>query len=443
MVPAMVPDGEPTEMKTITPDNASPGSHPWPKDEMESVANCPYCAADQRTLAYSGVEDWTFGSAPGKWDYWRCGGCGALYLDPRPTPASIGKAYARYYTHTDTARADLVERLKTLLRNTCYLAWHGIPLRPRLPWPSFLHVLLDPLRRRIAEPFFILSALNRLPRGRLMDVGCGNGANLEAARQLGWVAQGIELDPRAIATARAQGLDVIEGDYHRLAEFEGAFDCIVCSHVIEHVHAPLELLRAIHAALKPGGTALVSLPNADSAVLEIVGENWRGLEAPRHLAIPTSRHLCALVERMGFAIDATPVSPWVTLQESLAIAQRRGLPDLAKHAAAALNAQGEITAARSDFINLVLKRDVMAVGSRFSRNVSHCAWKSIADRHRSRSKFGRWRQIVRYRAAYAARGVVWPWAGLYGSGLAVSGKNTARVCFHDGAVCCNLDRRDV
>lgn len=343
-------------MKTTTPYNASPGSQPWPMEDLESVAICPYCVADQRTLAYSGVEDWSFGSAPGKWDYWRCAGCGALYLDPRPTPASIGKAYARYYTHAVAARADLVERMKTLLRHACYLAWYGIPLRPRLPWPTFLHVLLAPLRLRIAAPSFILQAMNRLPRGRLMDVGCGNGANLEAARQLGWAAQGIELDLRAVATARAQGLDVIEGDYRRLAEFKAAFDCIICSHVIEHVHAPLDLLRAIRAALKPGGTALVSLPNADSAVLEVVGENWRGLEAPRHLAIPTARYLRALFEGMGFTIESAPVSPWVTLPESLAIARRRGLADLTARAEAAVRSSGKVTEDRSDFINLVLKR---------------------------------------------------------------------------------------
>lgn len=340
----------------MTPDNPTVGSQTWPMEELESVALCPYCSADQRVLAYSGVEDWTFGSAPGKWDYWRCKHCGALYLDPRPTPVSIGKAYACYYTHADGARAGLVERLKTLLRHTCYLAWYGIPLRPRIPWPAFLYPLLTPLRRRIAAPSFILQALNHLPRGRLMDVGCGNGDNLRAARQLGWAVQGIEIDPRAVAIARAQRLDVIEGDYRRLNEWAEAFDCIICSHVIEHVHAPLELLRAIYAALKPGATALVSLPNADSAVLEIVGENWRGLEAPRHLAIPTAQHLRVLAEHMGFTIEATPLSPWVTLPESLAIARRRGLTDFPAHTVAAAELLCKVTEDRSDFINLVLRK---------------------------------------------------------------------------------------
>ncbi len=326
----------------------------WPAQDLETVAHCPFCAASERALAYSDVEDWTFRCAPGKWNYWKCKGCGALYLDPRPTEASIGRAYARYYTHDRAAGGGLVERAKTRLRHTCYLAWHGLDLKPRLPLPRLMYPLLTPLRRRMAEPF-ILQAINRLPRGGLMDVGCGNGGNLAAARQLGWTAQGLEIDPRAVASARAAGLDVRQGDYGRLQEFQGVFDCLICSHVIEHVHAPLALLRAIHAALKPGGVALISLPNADSIVLEAVGENWRGLEAPRHLAIPTTRTMRASVEALGFAVEAAPVSPWVTFEESLAIAQRRGL-DLRAPARRLRRTVGIVDDTRSDFINLVLKR---------------------------------------------------------------------------------------
>ena len=325
----------------------------WPTEDLESVTHCPFCDGTERALAFRGVEDWTFRCAPGKWNYWKCKNCDALYLDPRPTEASIGRAYALYYTHNRTAGGALVERAKTLLRHTCYRAWHGLDLEPRLPLPRFMYPLLAPLRRRVAEPF-ILQALNRLPRGRLMDVGCGNGGNLAAARQLGWAAQGLELDPQAVTAARAEGLDVRQGNYGRLEEFPGAFDCVICSHVIEHVHAPLALMRAIHAAVRPGGVALISLPNADSIVLQAIGENWRGLEAPRHLAIPTAKTMRALIEAQGFAVEAMPVSPWVTLEESLAIAQQRGL-NLRAQAEQMRRSFGYVDDTRSDFINLVLR----------------------------------------------------------------------------------------
>jgi SAM-dependent methyltransferase len=339
----------------MTGDEIIQSKQPWPADELEAVAACPFCQAEERHPAYVQLEDWTFACAPGKWDYWRCDRCHTLYLDPRPTAAAIGKAYARYYTHAGSMLSSFKERLKSALRHTCYLAWYGIALRPRIPWPQLLRPLLSPLRRQLAEPFLPL-ALNRLPRGRLMDVGCGNGGNLLAARQLGWSVQGIEIDPQAAAAARALQLDVIVGDYRCLADFSGEFDCLICSHVIEHVHAPLELLRALHAALKSGGVALICLPNAESAVLEIVGENWRGLEAPRHLAIPTWRHMIQLTTSMGFVVEASSASPWATLDESLAIARRRESAERMQRIEAAVAARMEVAPEQSDFINLVLKK---------------------------------------------------------------------------------------
>ena len=64
----------------------------WPKDGMEKVNHCPYCGSSKRMLAYKDVQDWSFYCAPGKWSYWDCKQCCAIYLDPRPTAATIGKA---------------------------------------------------------------------------------------------------------------------------------------------------------------------------------------------------------------------------------------------------------------------------------------------------------------------------------------------------------------
>ncbi len=330
----------------------------WPAQDLEAVPHCPFCGAAERSLRFADAQDWTFGCAPGRWQYWQCGGCAALYLDPRPTPASIGRAYAAYYTHAPARSSAWVERAKTLLRHACYLAWYDLPLEPRLPLPRFMFPVLKPLRAHIAEPSFVLDALNRLPRGRMVDVGCGNGGYLVAARQLGWQALGIEIDAQAVAAARAAGLAVEQGDYRRLDDHEGAFDCLICSHVIEHVHQPLVLLRALARALKPGGTALISLPNAGSAVLEACGVNWRGLEAPRHLAIPTATALTRHLLELGFGLRAAPLAPAVTLSQSLDIARRRGVAaaEIERMRAAGLARSAAADTDSSDFINLELQK---------------------------------------------------------------------------------------
>jgi 2-polyprenyl-3-methyl-5-hydroxy-6-metoxy-1,4-benzoquinol methylase len=331
--------------------------HAWPAQDLETVTNCPYCGVVERRLRFGAVQDWTFDCAPGQWQYWQCAGCNALYLDPRPTEASIGRAYARYYTHDRATGGAVVAWAKTLLRHACYLAWYDLPLQPRLPLPRFMFPLLAPLRTRLAPPF-VLRALNRLPRGRVVDVGCGNGTNLLAARQLGWDVLGIEIDDQAVVAARAAGIAVEHGDYRKLNDYPGVFDCLICSHVIEHVHQPLEMLRALARALKPGGSAMISLPNADSIVLKAVGDSWRGLEAPRHLAIPAAAAFAKWILGFGFEIRDAPVTPTLTLSQSLTIARQRGLAqaEIKKMRAAGLKMAKQCSAETSDFINLELQK---------------------------------------------------------------------------------------
>ena len=135
-----------------------------------------------------------------------------------------------------------------------------------------------------------------------MDVGCGSGAVVALAHQMGWQAEGLELDRAAVAAAHHAGLAVAEGGYERLFERPLSFDVVLCSHVIEHVHDPIVLLKARHAALRPGGVLLLSTPNVKSDVHGRFGRYWRGLEAPRHLTLFDESSLSSLMRQVGFEV---------------------------------------------------------------------------------------------------------------------------------------------
>jgi 2-polyprenyl-3-methyl-5-hydroxy-6-metoxy-1,4-benzoquinol methylase len=331
---------------------------PWPAQDLEPVAACPYCGSDQRMLAHADVQDWSFGSAPGTWSYWSCQACQALYLHPRPTVQSIGAAYSRYYTHASGPGNRWVDGIKQRLKNECWSqafgAEHAVDICPRWGLPRWMGGLLKPLQSRITAPFG-LAQLATLPRGVLLDVGCGNGATLQLGRQLGWQPMGIELDAAAVQTARAQGLQVEQGSYEALAQYAGLADCLVCSHVIEHVHDPLHLLRLLVAALKPGGVLLLSAPNATSYLRTHYGDNWRGLEAPRHVAIPAAQWLIQWLQAAGLQCvqEASYDGPMATESERIA---RRSLVTLATDATqglAAMRAHATAEMARQDMVQLV------------------------------------------------------------------------------------------
>ena len=295
----------------------------WPLQALEMVCNCPYCGAVEKTLVYQDVQDWSFGCAAGRWNYWACGACQALYLNPRPTPDTIGDAYGRYYTHAPELGMSFLSAIKQRLKNEYWSLLFQTSITPRLGIPRWGAPFFRMLKPWVTEPFG-LRQMVELPKGLLIDVGCGNGNTLKLARQLGWQAFGIELDPSAVEVAKAQGLNVMQGSYEELAPYKGQADCIVCSHVLEHVHHPLRLLGLLLDALKPAGVLLLSAPNASSYLRDRYGENWRGLEAPRHLALPDAAWLMNWLRLQGFDCSQIPSSDRVMMIESERI-RRRGL----------------------------------------------------------------------------------------------------------------------
>lgn len=337
----------------------SPLDDPWPVENTERVDTCPYCGSHERTLAYKDVQDWSFNCAPGKWNYWDCVSCQSLYLDPRPTRSSIGAAYAKYYTHGSDGAVSFMQVMKTHLRNECLSQKLSVNIEPRLHLPKLLGGLLALIGKRVAVPFGWTFLASR-PRGSFLDVGCGAGLAVRFAQQLGWEAMGLEIDPAAVREARRTGLNIVQGTYEQLTQYERQFDCIMCSHVLEHVHEPHDLLAQLKVAIKPGGVILLALPNSLSAMRRHFGANWRGLEAPRHLSIPSESRLLQLLVESGFLVESVAGSEIGTAAESYRI-QRRSLV-LSRHDIAKARQHDSYPPAESggnDFIQFVCVASVV------------------------------------------------------------------------------------
>jgi methionine biosynthesis protein MetW len=96
---------------------------------------------------------------------------------------------------------------------------------------------------------------------RILDLGCSSGAlgaALKARHRCEVV--GVEVDPVYAERARERLDEVVAADVQTFAP-EGAFDCVIAADVLEHVVDPLAVLRRAADALRPGGAAVVSLPN--------------------------------------------------------------------------------------------------------------------------------------------------------------------------------------
>ena len=278
----------------------------------EHLGHCPVCGSPARTMMFDDLTDRVFGVAPGRWTLHRCGGCDCAYLDPRPNPETIGRAYARYYTHGAGNPKRLPSRRRSLkgwLANGELNRGYGY----RFPHaaPAWLAAaLMRPLDKARQGAFIRHLPAPSAGASRLLDVGCGNGDFLQVARDCGYEVTGLEPDPQAVATARSQGLAVEQGTLTSASFAADSFDHITLSHVLEHVHAPAAALAQVLRLLKPGGRLWVSLPSLDAEGLRQFGADWIGLEPPRHLTLFTVAGLRRLLVETGFiGIEAPMPDP--------------------------------------------------------------------------------------------------------------------------------------
>ncbi|HTL15876.1 MAG TPA: class I SAM-dependent methyltransferase [Patescibacteria group bacterium] len=183
------------------------------------------------------------------------------------------------------------------------------------------------------------------PRGRWLDIGCGNGAMLQACSRAlpGWDLCGSEVNDKYRETV--ESIPGVERLFTcPVANIPGSFDVISLVHVIEHIPAPQSFVRPLAAKLKPNGLLLLEVPDclqnffmlmvADhcshfsaSMLAHIVGgAGYEVLQAadawvPKEITVVARRP----AELRAAAVDPPPVHEservfrgWETLQQILA-----------------------------------------------------------------------------------------------------------------------------
>ena len=113
-------------------------------------------------------------------------------------------------------------------------------------------------------------------RGKVVaDVGCGAGAFLDLVK--GYCAETIAIEPAQFYHDALTSKGHIGFSYctEVSSEWVGKIDLATCFDVIEHVENPLEFLQDIRKVLKPGGKLLVSTPNAEDILLELLPQEYR------------------------------------------------------------------------------------------------------------------------------------------------------------------------
>ena len=274
---------------------------------METI-NCEVCGGPSATTLFSQY-DLTHHVTDELFTVVRCQGCRMLFLNPRPTREDIGSYYPVTYYPDATPRqaGDLrraAKRWSGKVRRWIAQDFYGYPAqgqagrwrraRRMLLWPEFLWRCW---RGRGLLPW--------AGRGRLLDVGCGAGGNLVSLQEQGWDVSGVDASAVAVAQARVRfGDRVRQGNLAAMAYADRSFDTVLFSHVLEHLHGPLPILKEVWRILDWEGRVVILCPNAGSLEAKIFGRWWFPWELPRHLFHYEKVTLTRVLEAAGFRIES-------------------------------------------------------------------------------------------------------------------------------------------
>jgi len=235
--------------------------------------------------------------------YRQCRSCGLAQLAATPSMEELRTLYATQYQPVCgefvTGRRSLLSRLR--------------------------EVNFDLVARRIEA---------RVPKGRLLEVGCGSGVFLVAMRRRGWAVAGLEPHRTSAHDLRTHhGLDVRAGMLEDAPIEWGPFDAVALLDVIEHLVDPAAALAKVRALLRPGGVLILATPNVASLEHRLFGRRWFALQPPDHLWLFSPDSLRRTVTMAGFDQLSLAASPVAYAWPSLCRYFRSRPPSGAFHAA--------------------------------------------------------------------------------------------------------------
>lgn len=226
-------------------------------EQSETTLECPACGRGEASVLFESKNGYPIV---------RCATCGLAYTDARRAPPA-----STLYPEFDQSES----AIPTLLRR-----WLGV----------FMHH-----REAIVRGV--------VPRGRLLDFGCGSGS---FAR---WMAQAggyevVGLEPFSLRTpVESPHLRLIGEPLASAAPHLGQFDVITLWHVLEHLARPTEVLRTLSGLLAPGGVMVVSVPNFQSWQSVAFRGRWFHLDPPRHLCHFEAETLAYCLRQAGLSVE--------------------------------------------------------------------------------------------------------------------------------------------
>lgn len=206
------------------------------------------------------------------WTVYRCGVCGLGVLDPRPDREELHQLYEKSYFDR---------------------RYNEGPKAGSAEW-----------MRRISQQDHRIRFFRRFKKqGLIVDIGCGRGYFLYAARQAGYDVTGVDLSDHAAAYAKNElNVPVKIGHIDTIDLPEYSVDVVTLWHFLEHTDDPGRCIAKISRWLKPEGLLVIDVPNYDGTDARKRGRDWADWDLPYHLYHFTPDALTRLLSQHGYEV---------------------------------------------------------------------------------------------------------------------------------------------
>lgn len=228
--------------------------------------DCPGCGSKQSPTQF----------LKNGYQYKKCKECNSLYCSPRPSNAQLGELYSK----SESSHF-----------------WSNVF------FPKVQEARREKLFRPKAQKVFDLIQKRGLKVETLCDVGAGHGLFLEELRPFfkGVKISAVEPDPTSAQVCRDKGFDVCQTLVEDAHVWEGKFDFVICSEVIEHVFDVGQFLNSLGRLLKPGGHCLITGLGYEGFDLLTLQEHSKAIFPPHHLNFLAQAGFDQGFKRNGFS----------------------------------------------------------------------------------------------------------------------------------------------
>jgi SAM-dependent methyltransferase len=137
---------------------------------------------------------------------------------------------------------------------------------------------------------------------RILDVGCGTGANLEMLSKFGEV-EGVDVSDEAIEFCRKKGLMAQKGLAETLPFPDGTFDLTTALDVVEHLDDDVAGLREMFRVTRSGGYSLIFVP----AFMWLWGVQD---DISNHRIRYNKRQIVERLKQAGYTIERATYANW-------------------------------------------------------------------------------------------------------------------------------------